>query len=108
MTKTFKLRLDDGFYKESKPLLCVDFVNKVLGATPDSLIAVISDESIEGAVELLVLKGGYYRWTWRFANQVYNAFGMRRFAEDELCSFFNEARNDSLDGERSLWLQIIP
>ena len=118
MTKTFDLEYHDGWYGlprpvgedgkylTPKPVICERFIARFLGSpTEKPLIAVLSDQPIAGAVEVAVKKCGYYRWSWRFADDVEER-GMRLEAENILCSFFSEERSDGLNKEIRAWIKL--
>ena len=120
MTKTFDLEYHDGWYGlprpvgedgkyiTPKPVLCERFVAAIFGSpTEKPLTAIISDQPIANATEIAVLKSGYYRWSWRFANgDDVEHRGMRWEAENILCSFFSDERSDGLNKELKAWIRL--
>jgi hypothetical protein len=112
MTKSQELvTLDCGYYglkvdKKERKVLCPQFVEGILGAKPPAIEVVISDEPMNKALRIAVLKGGYYRWWWRFYDCDQSFFGMTTFAENALTSFFKDARDDGLEPEHIVWLFI--
>ena len=120
MTKTIQLEYENGWYilpkpitgekVKSKPILCERFVRDIVHnhnqPLKHSISVLISTEPIEEAIEIAVLKGGYYRWTWRFLDRKQDYFGMRRGTEDELSGFFSDDKDNDMFLEQKLWIKI--
>jgi hypothetical protein len=78
-----------------------------LGEVPErDITALVSDNPLEGAAEVAVMKGGYYRWSWRFLNRASTLQGMRIATEEHLSGMFPDAPNDGTDRERKIWITI--
>ena len=112
MTKTFPLTLNDNYYcidegDGTRSALCVPFVQRCFGQTPEKVSVTVSTDEIPNAYKVSVTKCGYYRWHWDNSNGNWGMFGMEPFAEDTLNRFFPDAREDGLDKPHELWLQFM-
>lgn len=137
MTREFDLERQEGVYSAKmvrevrgqimewwKPILCEEFVKVVVGMNGGNKINItISDEAIEGGVEVMVKKEGYYRWSWEFIRKSHrssNSYGMYRGVEDILMGIYPSEwergeegkaavfmHENGLEKEHFLWIKII-
>jgi len=109
MNKLYQLvkPTDDTFwYGVPRKALCTKFVERVLGECPPKIEVRVSNESFEDAIHIKIIKTGYYRWFWRFADRDGSNFGMSWQAEEELNRMFDDHPEKGNIAERSIWVSL--
>jgi hypothetical protein len=110
MIKTFNLSKGKGDHaycveKETKYIMCIDFVERCMGASPDFVTLTISTDPVEKYQKVLIIKTGYYRWNW-YITEWNTGSGIYPCAEDILNKIFPNARIDGLDTYKELYISF--
>lgn len=108
MTKTVEVKLrpeDRTYFLDNRKFMCSAFVTTFLGRHPEQVKVKVSTDPLVESIVLMVTKQGFYRWSWRVEGDT-KMYGMYVAAEDVLCNLFPEAKDDCLDKERTVWVNV--